>query len=95
MQVDRYRCPKCNTFVLASEVDETAWVWPPSVEPNSAGHGMVEVSVRPGPLICNSDTHPHPVGMKRETVDLAGVPHHGRFGQLGKIVRREGGARDD
>lgn len=90
MQVDRYRCPKCGTFILASEVDETAWVWPPNVEPNSSRYGMVEVTIRPGPLICNSAAHDHPVGMKRESVEID-VTAYRRTARSGMIVQREGG----
>lgn len=70
MRVDRYRCPKCDVSFLADEVEETIKVWPPGVEPNSEGHGMTEIVMRPGPLICHSPAHDHPVGMKRESVNM-------------------------
>lgn len=87
MNLERYRCPKCDTYVLAEEVDEIVEVWPPDVEPNSAEFGLVKVVVRPGPLFCHAEHHPHPVGMKRESfeVDQTSI---GR-GLLRKIVRRE------
>ncbi len=94
MKVDRYRCPKCQTFIFAHEVEEIVRVWPQDVEPNSERYGLVSVVVRPGPLLCHSPAHPHPVGMKRESVDLDPVVQ-GRFGQLGKVVSREGGTRGD
>lgn len=70
MQVERYRCPKCDVSFLAHEVDETIYVWPPGVEPNSERYGMTRIIVRPGPLLCHSQAHDHPVGMKRESVNL-------------------------
>jgi uncharacterized protein with PIN domain len=87
VNLERYRCPKCNTYVLAHEVDEVVEVWPPDVEPNSSEHGLVKVVVRPGPLFCHSEHHPHPVGMKRESFEFDQSSMAGR-GLLRKIVRR-------
>lgn len=89
MKLDRYRCPKCDTFVFADEVEEILRVWPPGVEPNSERYGMVSITVRPGSLFCHSPNHDHPIGMKRESVDLDRVVQ-GRFGQPGKVIVREG-----
>lgn len=84
MELERYRCPKCDTYVLAEDVDEVREVWPPSVEPNVSNHGKAVVVVRPGPLYCHSDAHPHPVGMKREKFE-----HHVGRGLLRRSQRRD------
>lgn len=85
MQVDRYRCPKCEVSILAREVEESVYVWPPGVEPNSARHGMTRVVLRPGPLLCHSSAHDRPVGMKRESVNLDVLAIRRLYGQ--EVIR--------
>lgn len=71
MTYEQYRCPQCHLALLADEVDDVRWEYPPGVERNSSGFGGVEVRVRPGAVYCHNPQHPKPIAMRREVVEVS------------------------